>query len=274
VSALQADAATLGLVSAADVNGAAVAEGPPEPGMVQCKAPGCGQWFRKQSGRHIYCKQEGCTYRRGNVEQELVEPEGAAAEVLRRLQDPEGGGEVSQELIGSRIRSVGEAQRAGDRAATYGALIDAAVVFVRWADRVQDESVPVKMAPQPGASPTRARERQGQPVGLVHAALASHNRTVKLAQRRVDSLWAMLAARERYEQALRGVEQTAGSADSVGAEELCQAARAAYTRTEAALQAVEAAWAERLEVLRELESAGASVGAPVGGAHERGRRAG
>jgi hypothetical protein len=148
------------------------------------------------------------------------------------------------------------------------------VVFVRWADRVQDESVPVKMAPQPGASPTRARERQGQPVGLVHAALASHNRTVKLAQRRVDSLWAMLAARERYEQALRGVEQTAGSADSVGAEELCQAARAAYTRTEAALQAVEAAWAERLEVLRELESAGASVGAPVGGAHERGRRAG
>jgi hypothetical protein len=145
---------------------------------------------------------------------------------------------------------------------------------------VQTGSLPVRFAAPTnganGAAVARQPQRSGQPVGLVHAALASHQRTVTLAERRVEALWAMLRAREAYEQALRGVEQTLGTQGSLDADEQARERLVEFQEAERALQAVEAAWAERLQALRELESAGASVGVPGpdGGAHVRRKRSG
>jgi hypothetical protein len=237
---------------------------PGTPGAIECQATGCSNWFVKRSGRHIYCKAPNCTYKRTTSPppRELEEPEGAAAEVLRRLQDPEGGGDVSPELLGQRVREVLLAQRAKDADAMFGALIDAAVTFTRSADRVRDGSWPMQSAR--GAAPVAAQQAQ---VGIAGAALASHARTITLAERRVEAVWTMLAARDALAEAEQGLAATIGTEQSVVAEAQCRERRIAYERAERALQSVEAAWAERLESVREL------VTATQGGANGRGRAA-
>lgn len=251
---------TLGDVSVADAEPVKGAVPPGTEGAVQCKAPGCENWFVKASGRHAYCKLANCTYRRGAVpEQELTVPTGAAAELLLRLQDPEGGGEVGPEVLPTRLRAVGEAQRSGDQEALYGALVDAGVVIVRYADRVRLGTLPPRTARQPSAPSS-----QSTPVGLVHAALASHARTVTLAERRYEAVWTLFSAREQLHNAERGEQQTRGTEQSIEADGLLQEARQALKRAEMALAALDAAWGERREALGELERAGASVGAPVG----------
>jgi hypothetical protein len=263
------------------VTATAERESPPDlvepgtPGAVECQAPGCSNWFVKRSGRHIYCKAPSCTYKRGAPpEQELVAPVGAAEELLRRLQDPEGGGEVGPEVVGPRLRMVSEAQRRGDKDATYGALLDAAVALVAWADRVRSGTMPAAVArerplgmpPKPG----------GQPVGLVQAALSSHRRTVTLGERRVEAIWSLLAARDALAQAEAGAAATVGTEASVAADENVLRRRSEYERAERALASLEAAWAERLVAVRELEQAGGVKQEPVqrGGANgTRGRAA-
>lgn len=242
---------------------------PGTPGAIECKAPGCGNWFVKRSGRHIYCKAPNCTYRRGAPPaQELGEPEGAAAELLRRLQDPEGGGDVGLEMLGPRLRAFSEAQRSGDREAIYGAALDAGQVFVAYADRVKAGTIAPTPPTRVGATPSAMRQ---QPVGLVHAALASHARTVMLSERRADAIWSLMRARDALTSAQDGVSHTIGTEQSVEAEAICRQRQQEYDRAERTLQSVEAAWQERRQTLTELEAAGASVGAPTrnGGANVR-----
>lgn len=232
---------------------------------VQCQAPGCTNWFVKRSGRHIYCKASDCTYKRGTpIEQELLPPEGAALELLRRLQDPEGGGEVGPEVISPRLRAVSEAQRRGDTDALFGSLVDTAVGCVAWADRVRSGTMPERQLPV-----AAARQAGPAPAGLVQAVLASHRRTVLLADRRVELLWGMLAAKEAMEAAEAGAAATQGTLASPGAQEQAILRRSEFERAERALQAVESAWSERKVVAAELESAGGP--ATNGGAN--GRRA-
>jgi hypothetical protein len=106
-------------------------------------------------------------------------------------------------------------------------------------------------------------------VGLVHAALASHARTVTLADRRHEAVWGLLSARDARESAQDGVRQSIGTEQSVEAEAILRDRQQAYERAERALESLEAAWAERKQSLHELEAAGASVGvpAPRGGAN-------
>lgn len=248
-------------------------EQPPEPGMVQCQAPGCLQWFHKSSNRHIYCKKPGCTFTRGmRRERDAVVPEGAALELVQRLTDPEGG-PVGQEAVADRLRAVAAAQRAGDGESLYGALVDTAGAFVSWADTVRTRMQNGQALP--ARVPQRTTTTAGG-VGLVHATLASHQRTVSLAERRVEAVWGMLSARDALQAAEAGLAQTAGTQQSVEAETLRLRAVAAYERADRALQVIEAAWAERMESVRELAGAGASVGAPVdtnGGANGQRARA-
>jgi hypothetical protein len=255
-----------------------MAENPPElvepgtEGAVECQAPGCSNWFVRRSGRHRFCKTESCTYRRGTPpEQELTVPEGAAAELLLRLQDPEGGGEVGPDVVGPRLRAISEAQRRGDSDALYGGLLDAAVALVAWAERVKAGTMP-RLAPRANGGGVGERGPGQQPVGLVRAVLASHARTLTLAERRVDAIWGALKSKEALDAALAGHEATLGTAESVGAAENVIRRRSEYERAERALQSVEAAWAERRMAVQELEQAGETPGRN-GGANGAGRRA-
>lgn len=241
---------------------------PGTEGSVQCQSPGCGNWFVKRSGRHIYCKAANCTYKRGTLtELELEPPVGAALELLRRLQEPEGGGDVGPEVVGPRLRSVTEAQRRGDTESLYGSLLDAAVALVAWADRVRSGTMPER----PPAVAGPSRPAGAAPAGLVQAVLSSHRRTVMLADTRVAALWAMLSAKEAMEQAAAGAVATVGTADSVSAQEQAILRRIEFERAERALQSVEAAWSERKVAATELEAAGGP--ARNGGANGNGRRA-
>lgn len=240
---------------------------PGTEGAVECAAAGCSNWFVKRSGRHRFCKSAGCTYRRGAPpELELALPVGAAAELLLRLQDPEGGGEVGPEVVGPRLRRVTEAQRAGDDRALYGALLDAAVGLVAWAARVKDGTMPKARQLPPGA-PSRPVPAQ---VGLVSAVIASHRRTLALGDARVDAIWQMMAAREKAKNAEAGVQATIGTEASAAAQENAILLRERARAAERALQSVEAAWAERQHVAAELEAAG---GPANGGANGRPRAA-
>jgi hypothetical protein len=253
-------------------------ENPPElvepgtPGAIECQAPGCSNWFVKRSGRHRFCKAESCTYRRGAPpEQELTEPEGAAAELLRRLQDPEGGGEVGPDVVAPRLRAVSEAQRRDDRDALYGSLLDAAVALTAWAERVRAGTMP-KQAARPRNGAVMERAAGQQPVGLMRAVLSSHARTVTLAERRVEAVWALLGAREALEAAQAGADATVGTEASVGAAENLLQRRTAYERAERALQSVEAAWAERVVAVQELSHAGEAPARNGGATNGAGRR--
>lgn len=258
-----------------------MAENPPElvesgtPGAVECQAPGCSNWFVKRSGRHIYCKAADCTYKRGAPpEQELIAPEGAAAELLKRLQDPEGGGEVGPDVVGPRLRAVSEAQRRGDAGSLYGALVDAAVGLVAWADRVKAGTMPKPVLRPPGMTVGMGERAGGQqPVGLVRAVLSSHARTWTLAERRVEAIWTVLKAKEELDGAQAGVEATVGTEASMGAAENLIRRRSEYERAERALQSVEAAWAERRVSVQELAQAGQTPGRNGGATDGAGRRA-
>ena len=81
-----------------------------------------------------------------------------------------------------------------------------------------------------------------------------------LAERRVEAIWAMLQARDALAEAQGGVAATVGTEASVAADENLIRRRSEYERAERALQSVEAAWAERLVVARELEQAGGANG--------------
>jgi hypothetical protein len=217
--------------------------------MVRCQAPGCGQWFRKNSNRHIYCKLPGCTFRRNDPPSvEVQQPEGASEELLRRLQDPEGGGAVSGELFPARLRAVGDAQRRGDSELLYGALLDAAVVLVAAAERAR-RGQPVQLLQAQRTAPPVA------PQGLSQAVWQAFGRMVVLAERRVDAVWELVSAREAFAGARAGVEQTKGTQQSVEAEALAQDRRAALAAAERALQTLEAAWAERKVAVTELQRA-------------------
>jgi hypothetical protein len=246
---------------------------PGTPGAVECAAAGCGNWFVKNSGRHIYCKAPNCTYRRGAPAQvELREPEGAAAELLRRLQEDEGSGQVGPEAVGPRLRAISEAQRVRDPQALFGAYLDAAAALVNCADLVRAGSLPMVRE-----QPPRAPVGGAPPVGLVQAALRSHLRTVTLAQRRVEAVWAVIGARDAVAAAEAGLAVLVGVEGSVAADELLRQRRREQDSAERALTAVEAAWEERLVSVEELKQAASPGHAAVqrgGGANgTRGRAA-
>jgi hypothetical protein len=230
--------------------------------MVRCQAPGCGQWFHKNSNRHIYCKKPGCTFRRNDPPSaEVQQPRGASLELLRRLQDPEGGGEVSLELFPARVRAVGDAQRRGDGKLLYGALLDAAVVLVAAAERVRRGDSVQLVSPQ--------RAGSASTLGLSQAVWQAFGRMVVLAERRVEAVWELVSAREAAANARAGVEQTKGTQQSVEAEELARERRAVLAAAERTLQSVEAAWAERKVATAELQRAAAP---PNGNGGARGVR--
>lgn len=229
---------------------------PNTPGAVVCKAPGCGNWFVKNSGRHLYCKAESCTYRRGAPPPaELVAPEGAAVELLRRLQEGDEA-EVGPASLMARFRSIGVALRARDSLALYGALIDLAAAAVWWAERAKRGELPTAQAAtdvQPPPSGTRAAG------GLVQAIIASHVRTYELGQRRTDLFWKLMAAQEQLRSSEVAMAQTQGRPDEEAARAANRAARAEVDRIERALTSVEAAWTERGHAVQELKSAAAST---------------
>jgi hypothetical protein len=229
-------------------------DGPPEPGMVQCKSPGCYNWFRKQSGRHIYCKLPDCTYKRGAPPvMDLRPPEGAAEELLRRLQEAEEP-EAGPMLYVERSRAIQAALRAGDPRATWGALIDGGVVLVAWADRVANGELPAQL---PQRSPQAAAEASAQrsPLGLAQVAVASHHRTYVLGERRVEAVYALSEAMKQVASAQFACQQTQGSQAEHDARAALRAAERVQQQAERALQSIEAAWAERGETLNQLTAA-------------------
>lgn len=236
---------------------------PGTEGAIECQAEGCSNWFVKRSGRHIYCKAEGCTYKRTTSPPavRLDKPTGAAEEILRRLQDPDGAGDVSHELLGARLREVSKAERAGDQDALFGALVDCAAMLGRWAERVRSG----KMLPRRRENGAPAVSAPGQS-GLIAAVLSSHARTVTLANRRTEAVWQLMKARDAMSEARQGVASTMGTEQSVIAETQLAARRQDYERAERTLQSLEAAWAERQTAAAELMTAGRPVN---GGANGR-----
>lgn len=238
---------------------------PGTEGAIECQAEGCSNWFVKRSGRHIYCKAEGCTYKRTTSPPavRLDKPTGAAEEILRRLQDPDGAGDVSHELLGARLREVSKAERAGDQDALFGALVDSAAMLGRWAERVRSGEMLPRRRENGSSAPAPSQS------GLVAAVLSSHARTVMLANRRTEAVWSLLKCRDALAEAQQGVASTMGTEQSVIAEAQMAERRREYERAERTLQSLEAAWAERQQAAAELVSAGRPTLTVNGGANGR-----
>jgi hypothetical protein len=253
-------AATLPCVADAVEETATPIVEPGTPGAVQCRAFGCHNWFVKQSGRHIYCKGPGCTFKRGAPPAfELEPPEGAAQELLRRLQEMEEP-ESGPSMYVARNRAIQEALRAADPQAVWGALIDSAAVLVVWADRVANGELEATMPKQPPRVPG-PQQGQQRPIGLVHAVLSSHKRTYALGERRVELVYELAGAREHLRSAQLAVEQTQGSPAEEDARVACVEVQTKVDAVERALQSVEAAWQERGASMEQLESAAEATGA-------------
>lgn len=226
------------------------------PGARQCKAAGCVNWFMKRSGRHMYCGAPDCPYKRGTSPPvEFEPPTGAAAEVLLRLMEADGGARVGPESIGPRLTATIEAQRRNDRDAFVGALVDVAVALIAMADRTiaTKQITPFPLGAPKMKGPVSTGARGG---GLVGAVLASHARTVVLAERRAEAIWRLLSVRDGLAEAEASMAALAGSVDSRKAQEELLGRRAEYVTANAMLQGLEAAWNERLQTLREMELAG------------------
>lgn len=225
-----------------------------EPGMVECKAPGCDNWFEKNSGRHVYCKAPDCTYRRGAPPAaEIVSPEGAAEELLRRLQEVDEA-EVGPTLLVDRVRAAQAALRAADSQSLFGALVDVAAASIWWADRAKRGDV---LRP----SSRRREERVTAPPrgGLVAVLISTLTRTYALGDQRVNLLWDLIDARAHLASTEVALEQTKGSTQEPDAREAYRAARARNEAAERAIQSVEAAWRERGAVHVELQRAAAAM---------------
>lgn len=226
---------------------------PGTEGATECGAPGCSNWFVRRSGRHRYCKAPDCTYKRGAPPaRELEEADGAAAEVLRRLQEDEEA-EVGPALLVSRFKALQTGLRAADHRAVYGALIDVSTAAIWWADRVARGELP--------RSPVKAVSAvngSAPPIGLARAAVASHHRTYALGNTRVDLIYELFGAREALVSTELALEQTQGSPQEEAARVANRDARERLEAAERALQSVEAAWRERAHVLTELGSAAES----------------
>jgi hypothetical protein len=251
--------------------------GPDTPGAVQCKAPGCDEWFIRASGRHAYCKKPTCTYKRGAPPQaELsMPPEGSAAlELLRRLQEREAEeGEVGPSMLVSRVQAVQGALRAADAPALAGALIDVAAVCTAWAERARRGEMPTQSAPTVPGAPVRAEGRGGsQPVGMVHAVLASHQRTYVLGERMVESVWTLIEAQQNLASAEHGLKQMEGGPNEEATRAHLRAARQRAEVAERAVQSLKAAWAERGETLKQLAEAVESASRQPAGAGAARRR--
>jgi hypothetical protein len=248
----------LGMAEVRD--GAAELVEPGTPGAIECRAPGCTNWFVKRSGRHQYCKSADCTYRRGAPPAaELVSPAGAAEEVLRRLQESEEA-EVGPALIAERVRALGESLQARDADAVYGASVDLSCASIWLAERAKRGELPAgplsPPSPRTGASSQR-------PVGLVHAVVASHHRTYALGDQRVELIYKLHEQHAHLESTEKALDQTQGSPAEVEAREANRAARAQLEATERALQSIESAWRERGHSLRELAGAAAASTPPT-----------
>jgi hypothetical protein len=230
-------------------------------GATKCQAPGCPNWFIKAGNRHRYCKGPNCTYRRGApTPREVEAPEGAAQELLLRLQD-EDSGEVGPQMLAHRRKAVQDALRAGDKQALTGALIDEATCCIWFADRTAINGLPQQAAPVvPGAPVSTQHIPSTKPVGLVQAVIASHRRTFDLAEHRMNAMWKMLQAREQLASAELGVEQMAGGPKEAEAREVRDASKAEFDAAERAYEAVESAWRERTITIRDLTVAAASIG--------------
>lgn len=232
-------------------------------GAVECRAPGCPNWFVKRSGRHVYCKAPNCTYRRGAPPAaELVSPEGAAEEMLRRLQESEEA-EPGPALVVERVRALHAALQAKDADAVFGACVDGAVVLIAMGDRARRGELPAdgRLPPRPQAHSTTQR-----PVGLVMAVVSSHKRTFALGDQRVELIYSLHAAQRHLESTELALAQTQGSPAEEDAREANRGAHTQLDAIERALQSIEAAWRERREVLGELDHA-ATVS--NGNGHER-----
>jgi hypothetical protein len=228
-----------------------------EQGMVECKAPGCDNWFHKNSGRHVYCKADDCTYRRGAPPApELVSPEGAAEELLRRLQESDEA-EVGPSQFADRVRAVQAALRAADPEALFGALIDVSAAGIWWADRAKRGELPKPSRRAPAEMAPAGRS------GLVAVVIASHQRTYALGDQRVSLLWELIDAREHLASTELAMEQTRGAVHEADTREALRAARARVESAERAFQSVEAAWRERGAMQGELQRAAAAGAPPI-----------
>lgn len=231
----------------------------PVAGTVRCMSPGCPNWFVRIGNRHRYCKAPNCTYKRGaKPAYELQTPEGAALELMLRLQEvEEESSEVGPTLLSHRRKKVVEAMRAGDRRALIGTLVDEAAVCIWWADRVSRNV--------PGQQSTKEAEAEwrtpgpARAVGLTAAVISSHVRTYDLAEHRHKRLWELWHAQRELTAAERGVELTAGSPKEQDAQVNLSEKRSTFDAAEAVYTAAEAAWRERGHALKDLTLAGSGV---------------